>query len=116
MRKWKEHFFIDEKTRLACYKAMQEVIERCMDIVSTILKDIGEFPKDDYTNVEILESRKLISKSLSGALKELNGLRNRIVHEYNGLADEIAITSFEELLPHVKEFLEVVRKWLKEKS
>ncbi len=112
-RSWKESFFFDEKTKLACYKAVQEIIEASMDLVSMILKDEKEIPKDDYTNITLLEKENIISHHLALALKELNGLKNRILHEYNGLNDETAFVSIEELLPKVEEFLEVVKKWLK---
>jgi len=111
---WKSDFF-EEKTKLACYKAMQEIIEGCLDIVSMMLKDEKELPKDDYTNINMMERRGIIDSTLADALRELNGLRNRIVHEYNGLDDEIALTSMEELIPKIKEFLTVVKEWLKKR-
>jgi len=111
---WKSDFF-EEKTKLACYKAIQEIIEGCLDIVSMMLKDERELPKDDYTNINMMERRGIIDSTLADALRELNGLRNRIVHEYNGLDDEIALTSMEELIPKIKEFLTVVKEWLKKR-
>ncbi len=80
-----------------------------------LLKDEKEVPRDDYTNISILEERGIISHDLALVLKELNGLRNRIVHEYNGLSDEIAFNSIETLLPEVEKFLRVVKEWLKTK-
>ncbi len=35
-----------------------------MDIVAMIVKDINEIPKDDYTNILLLEEKKFISHSL----------------------------------------------------
>jgi uncharacterized protein YutE (UPF0331/DUF86 family) len=40
---------LDKKTRLAVYKAMQEVVEAATDIGAMILKDEGKLPQDDYT-------------------------------------------------------------------
>jgi len=40
---------IDKKTRLAVYKAVQEVVEASTDVVAMILKDEGKLPKDDYS-------------------------------------------------------------------
>jgi len=111
---WKVEFFEDEKTKLACYKAIQEAIEACLDVVAMIVKDYGMLPKDDYRNIELIEG-KVISNELANALKELNGLRNRIVHEYNGLNDEIAMRSIENLIPSINEFLDQVREWLEKK-
>lgn len=111
---WKVEFFEDEKTKLACYKAIQEAIEACLDVVAMMVKDYGMLPKDDYRNIELIED-KVISNELANALKELNGLRNRIVHEYNGLNDEIAMRSIENLIPSINEFLDQVREWLEKK-
>ncbi len=67
---------IDKKTRLAVYKAMQEVVEASTDIVAMILKDEGKLPKDDYTNIEKTFELNLIDKHVKDALKEADGLRN----------------------------------------
>jgi len=39
---------VEKKTKLAVYKAMQEVVEASMDIAAMILKDEGKQPKDDF--------------------------------------------------------------------
>lgn len=53
---------VDRKTRLAIYKAMQEVAEASMDIVAMVLKDEGKLPKDDYTNIEGIFKSKVIDR------------------------------------------------------
>lgn len=104
---------IDKKTRLAVYKAMQEVVEASTDIVAMILKDEGKLPKDDYTNIEKIFALNIIDKSLKEALNEADGLRNRLVHEYNELNDEIALESIQCLLEPIENFIEVVKKWMR---
>ncbi len=104
---------IDKKTRLAIYKAMQEIVEASTDILAMILKDEGKLPKDDYTNINILYEHGVIDKKLKETLNEANGLRNRLIHEYNGLNPEIAFISIEKLLPHTETFIDVVTEWLK---
>ena len=104
---------VEKKTRLAVYKAMQEVVEASMDIVAMILKDEGKLPKDDYTNVEVLLELKVIDKSTKDALNEANGLRNRLVHEYNRLSDDMALESIRFLLVPMDNFIEIVKKWLR---
>ncbi len=107
-----EDFLSDRKTRLATYKAFQEAVEAATDISAMIIKDEGEIPKDDYTNLGILQDRKIISYELKKALVEANGLRNRVVHEYNGLIEEMAFNSIMRLLDYLKDFAEVAEKWL----
>jgi len=104
---------VDKKTRLAVYKAMQEAVEATMDIVAMILKDEGKLPKDDYTNVEGIYELEVIDRSIKEALNEANGLRNRLVHEYNRLSDDVALESIQCLLVPLDNFLEVVKRWMK---
>ena len=50
-------FIKDEKTKLAVYKAFQEIVESCMDIISMMCKDSKIPPKDDYTNIGEISKR-----------------------------------------------------------
>lgn len=105
--------FEKEAIKLACYKAMQDVVDASMDIIAMILKDERETPQDDYTNVTIILKKKIINKTIAESLAEANGLRNRLVHCYNTLSDEIAYNSIRRLLPRIEKFLSLMRTWLK---
>lgn len=113
IEEWQEGFLQAEKDKLACYKAMQEAVEACLDIVAMAVKDEQQIPKDDYTNVDVLKDRKIITPAIAAVLIEANGLRNRIVHEYNGLDDYKAYQSLLKLLPPLDSFLTTVEQWLK---
>ncbi len=104
---------VEKKTRLAVYKAMQEASEASMDIVAMILKDEGKLPKDDYTNVEEIFELEVVDKSIKEALNEANGLRNRLVHEYNMLSDDVALESIQCLLEPLDNFLEAAKRWMR---
>jgi uncharacterized protein YutE (UPF0331/DUF86 family) len=107
-----EKFEIDEKTKLATYKAFQEVAEACTDIVAMILKDLGIPPKDDYANIETLKGQTSLNSLES--LAEANGLRNRLVHRYNTTDDLLAFESIGEILPDITKLIKGVKKWIKE--
>jgi len=107
-----EDFISDEKTKLAVYKAFQEIVESAMDIIAMICKDAGVPPKDDYTNIETLKELGVINADLMERLVEANGLRNRLVHHYNKLDDRIAFESIKELLDDLLIFVEVVEGWI----
>ena len=111
IEKWKSGFFIEERDRLATYKAFQEIVEACMDIIAMMLKDSGKIPEDDYSNINKAVKTGLLPANLKESLDDINGLRNRIVHEYNGLDDKIASDAMDEILPDVKEFAGVIEKW-----
>lgn len=104
----------NEKSTLALYKAYQEMMEGFTDIFAMILKDVGELVEDDYTNIEKLGEKDLLDKDQEALMKEGNGLRNRLVHEYNGLERKIALESMERINSEVDDILEDIRRWLKE--
>lgn len=113
INEWIDEFEDSEKTMLACYKAFEEVVECCMDILAMICKDLGSTPKDDYSNIELIKDKKIITGDIAKSLRQANGLRNRVVHAYNGTDKNIAHKSMLSLLPELGIFLEVVEKWLK---
>ncbi|MCK4310188.1 MAG: DUF86 domain-containing protein [Methanomicrobia archaeon] len=108
-----ESFIEDEKTKLATYKAFQEVVEACMDIVAMLCKDLKIPPKDDYTNIKTLKD-KIFSDDTEKVLIRANGLRNRLVHRYNTMDDLLAFESIKEILPEILKFTEGVNKWMRE--
>jgi uncharacterized protein YutE (UPF0331/DUF86 family) len=103
-------FLEDEKTKLATYKAFQEIVEACMDIVAMMCKDMNIVPKDDYTNIDNLLE---IDKRTKASLYEANGLRNRLVHRYNQTDDLIAFKGIKILLPELVDFMEKVKIWIR---
>lgn len=101
----------DDKTKLATYKAFQEIVEATMDIVAMMLKDMEKIPKDDYSNIESLE----INEETKAVLREANGLRNRLVHRYNQTDDLTALESMRIILPDMRSFIEEVELWIRKR-
>ncbi len=110
---WIDEAEVDKKSRLAVYKAAQEAIEAACDIVAMSLKDEGYPPKDEYTNIQ--KWGELVDARISECLKIANGLRNRLVHHYNGIDDKLALESITDLIPCLEDFVEVVESWLKKR-
>lgn len=109
---WLPEAGTDRKSRRAVYKAFQEACEAAADLAAMVAVDSGVSAKDDYLNFD--EARKAgldIERELSD-LKEATGLRNRIVHEYNGLDDKVALEAMADLAPALRSFLEAVEAWL----
>ncbi len=104
-----------EKGVLAVYKAYQELIDSFLDSFAMMLKDMGELVEDDYTNIGKLREKNLLDEEQEALMKEGNGLRNRLVHEYNGLERKIAIESIERINDEVEKVLEEVKKWVRER-
>ena len=51
---------------------------------------------------------------MANYLKQANGLRNRIVHNYNGLNENIALKSIKKYYKYFEEFKDELDKWLRE--
>lgn len=91
------------------------ITKRKLEIAAMACKDLKLIPKDDYTNIDLLFEKKIIDIGLKNALSESNGLRNRLVHRYNGLDDSLAFDSIVAHLTTISDFSEVIGIWLKSK-
>lgn len=107
-----EDFLEDDKTRLASYKACQEAVEARMDLVAMMCKDLGDVPKDDYSNIENLEE---LHENTKKVLIEANGLRNHLVYRYNRMDDLLALESMMALLPGLEAFSAEVEAWIEKR-
>jgi len=59
-----------------------------------------------------LEESGLFDNTLSSILRKANGLRNRLVHGYNMLSDEVALGSIKILLPEIKRMRRFIETWI----
>ena len=96
----------DELTKRALMYSLQICVEVAMDIVAMMVKDMGAIVEDDYSNINTLTNKKLLSKEDASILKLYNGLRNAIVHKYDKLNLEVVI----EGLKRIDELYEIVIK------
>ena len=112
---WKEEFLSNRVLRKAIYKEFQECVEIVFDLVSMIARDEGFFSEDDYTNLERIKEKIGLDEKTALSLKKAKGLRNVLVHEYDGIIDELAFDSMKNFLPAIKKFYEGVLEWIKRK-
>lgn len=105
-----------DRDRLASFKALQEVGEALAGVCAMLVKDLGIGPKDDYTNVDVLEAEDVLDGDQANALGELNGLRNRLVHEYDELDEPLAVESARALAPSIRLICEELRTWISDNA
>jgi uncharacterized protein YutE (UPF0331/DUF86 family) len=53
---------------------------------------------------------------MKAALNEADGLRNRLVHDYNDLNDALAIESIQGLLLPLERYVKKVAAWVKQRA
>jgi uncharacterized protein YutE (UPF0331/DUF86 family) len=102
---------IEEK---ALYFCLFTSIESTMDLVAMLIKDMGDVPKGDNFNIEHLVSTRFITKEIALHLKSCNGLRNVLVHQYNGIDREIVLDSFKEVKDILIQMITNVEEYLDE--
>jgi len=87
------------------YYAIQTSIELVFDLIAKLIKDMGIVVKDDESNVEKIIKEKNLNDELGKQLKDAKGMRNIIVHQYNGIDEDIIFKS----LPKLKNLIE---RWI----
>ncbi len=103
-------FYID-----ALFYRLQISIDAAMDIVAMLCKDLGITVRDDYSNIDELESLNIFQMDLLKDLRRLNGLRNVLVHRYNKIEEERIIQEKNNFADILKKFVKEVEKVINEK-
>ncbi len=101
----------DLKTRAACERYFEKIIEAVIDLAFLIIKDKGyKIPEEDKDAFDILAQKKIISKELAIKFKEAKGMRNIIAHQYGKTDDELIFQSItQELESDVNELIEFIK-------
>jgi uncharacterized protein YutE (UPF0331/DUF86 family) len=102
----------DRILRKALYKEFQEGVEAVTDISALVRRMLHSSAQDDYTNLDYLVTEGIIDPETGKDIKSVNGLRNRLVHEYDGINDRIAYAAMQRLMPRLRRFSEEVLVWL----
>ena len=99
----------------ALFYRLQVSIDAAMDIVAMLSKDLGISVKDDYSNIDELESLKIFPGDFLNEIRRLNGLRNALVHRYNKIEEDLIVSEKDHFVEVLKEFIKIVEKLINEK-
>jgi len=101
----------DLKTKAACERYFEKIIEAVIDLAFLIIKDEGyKIPEGDKEAFDILAHEKIISQELATKFKEAKGMRNIIAHEYGKTDDELIFHSItQELESDVSELIKSIK-------
>jgi uncharacterized protein YutE (UPF0331/DUF86 family) len=103
----------DRLLRKAIYKEFQEAVEAVSDVCAMVRRGLNSSAKDDYSNIDFLVDKGILEEGMGEKLREANGLRNRLIHEYDGVNDKIACYAVRELIEDLREFSLGVLKWIR---
>ena len=88
-------------------KNLEDVIQNILDACALIIKerDLG-IPGEDQGYVDLIKNAGLITEETSHKLHRFRGLRNRLVHAYGQIDEELV---YENLSEKLDEFRDVVK-------
>lgn len=94
--------------------AIQTAIESVFDLIAMLVKDMGIVVKDDEVNVEKIMNEKNLDDELGKQLKDAKGMRNIIVHQYNGINEGIIFNSLPKLKPLIEHWINIIEESIDE--
>ena len=105
-------YLADLKTKAACERYVEKVMEAVTDLAFLLIKDKSlQIPEEDAKAFEILVQSRLIDKKLGENLQLAKGMRNVLAHQYGEIDDEIVFNAIsDQLETDVKRFIHLVKK------
>lgn len=106
-------------------KDLQWIIERGLEVASTIIFDIGNHvlagvyrtPAQGYEEIlEELWKKDVLSDELYQNLRGLGGFRNLLVHGYLSLDPRLVYANFKKALQVFPRFIAEIEEWLSRKE
>jgi uncharacterized protein YutE (UPF0331/DUF86 family) len=99
--------------RKAAERLLQEAIEAALDVNAHVIAEAGGAVPDDYYGGFIrLGELGVLPPELARELAPSAGLRNRLVHEYEGLDDARVLASIGSLLGRYPRYIDAVERYV----
>lgn len=104
-----DEYMNDEKTKAACERYFEKIVEAAIDLVFIIIKEGGfRSPETDRDALDVLCENNIISFNLAGKLSDAKSMRNIVIHEYGDIDDKLVFDAMKnELIVDIKNFLKV---------
>jgi uncharacterized protein YutE (UPF0331/DUF86 family) len=110
-----EEFTTDRFRQKGTERLLQEVVECAVDINVHLLRARGrDAPPDYFRSFIRLGEAGDIPPELAAALAPSAGLRNRLVHEYDAIDDEIVLEAVREARAQYGRYVEAIERVLTE--
>src|SRR5713101_6421506 len=99
--------------RKAAERLLQEAIEAALDVNAHVIAEAGAAVPDDYYGGFVkLGDLGVLARDLALSLAPSAGLRNRLVHEYEGLDDGKVLASIRVLLDLYPRYIQGIERHL----
>lgn len=98
-------------------RLLQEVIEAAVDANLHLLRAMGAAtPSDYYDSFIAIGKAGVVSSDLARRLAPAAGLRNRLVHEYDDIDDQIVLKAVAEARSMLADFVAGVERFLEQQG
>lgn len=106
-----EEYKKDFKTKAACERYAEKIIEATVDLTYLVIKEKKlTFPEDEDSSFAIISKQQIISKELSKKLIKAKGMRNFIAHQYGIIDDSKVYKSVkDEFNEDINEFINSIK-------
>ncbi len=110
-----EEYQEDFKTKAACERYLERLVEAAEDLAFLIIKHFGvESPEEENEIFPILSRMKIISSGLSDELKRAKGMRNILAHKYGEIDDKITFAATtEEIGRDLRKLIKAIEEKMK---
>lgn len=108
--------YISEITvKYSVERLMMLIVENALGINNTILSNNDKPPAPDYFNsfIEVAECG-VFDSAFAISIAPSTGLRNRLVHEYEKVNDEIVFNSINKFITLYKKYISMIFKYIEE--
>ncbi|MBI4769722.1 MAG: DUF86 domain-containing protein [Chloroflexi bacterium] len=109
-----ENAFLKDFTKVASAKYLLQIsIETCLDIAHHIVADDGlRHPRDSYDAFVVLNEEGIIPDDFLPALRQMVSFRNRVVHLYWEIDDQIVFQIVQDNLGDLDRFASLIAVYL----
>lgn len=112
-----EEYISDITVKYTVERIIQLIVDVALDINNTILAYMKKPPAADYFNSFIdLSECGVLDCTFAASIAPSTGLRNRLVHEYEKINDEIVFNSIEKIIDMYKNYMMLISKFIKEQE
>lgn len=90
---------------------VQAAAQSCIDIANHVIaSERWRTPKDFRDAFSVLEENEVLPGPVAGRLRDLSGLRNRLVHLYDDVDDTIVHEALAEAIVDVEAFAQAIAR------
>jgi uncharacterized protein YutE (UPF0331/DUF86 family) len=108
-----EHYVSNYFVKRTGERLVQLIVENMVDINSIIISAKNQPPPKDYfSSFETMGKLNVLSKDFASELAPCTGMRNRLVHEYDKIEDQIVFESITKLIEATTQYIKLIKDYI----